>query len=443
MDKKTKIRTEGEINDEISTLTARADELEAKAQGEAGLTPEESDELAAIVAKLQELGQERTVTESRIQLSRVKEQLAQPTTPAPAIPATYKRSQENDPTEGLRLWIRSQFNQYPLTPRDYSVMQAAGFIPGKSDAAVPYDMSNLNRRRFKRTKLSTGGSGTGTELTYKTYSDKVVEYFNYSSPFVTALSSEVVSDGNSERTFHRLDPTSLISTKTSASGGSETSPTIPDVNPTTSKVVIKPFAITSGRFTVTYEMAQSSKVNVVDKLAEWCALSDQAYIENLVLNDTGNGSNGGVAGIMATAQAFTPTASGVVNIVEELYFKIPKQYRDKAVFVCNDVTMAYLTSNLKDGVERSLFDKNIAEGLEWDTFMGKPFYISRFMDDMKVAYFVPEFFQLVFGGSAELSIFKERYWPDRAAAQVSLVSGAYLGPTGSTGTVWSYEFDDS
>lgn len=434
-------RTEGEIDSEINTLVARADELEAKANSDEGLTPEETTELDGIVAKLKELGVERNAVVARTKFAALKEELKQPTTPAPAIPASIKRTQAEDPNEGMSLWMKSHFNPRGLTPDDYSKMQRHGFIPGSESATFRYDLRDLNHKKFKRTKLSTGGSGTGAELTHKTYSQKLTEYVNYNSPFVAALASEVVDEGNSERTFHRIDPTSLKSTKITASSGTELNPTIPAVNPTTSKVLIKPFTLTAGRFEVTYEMAHSSSFPIVDRLAGWCAGSDVSAIEELVLTDTGNGSNGGMQGLLTAAEDFTPvTGDDVQTKIEEMYFKIPKQYRDKAIMVCNDFTMGYFTQELKDGDGRSLLGKTFVDGLEWESLTGKPFYISRYMPDYQLLYFVPEFYQLLFGGSAELQVFKERYWPDRAVSQLSMVSGAWLGPANAA---WLYDFDDS
>lgn len=429
-----------DIQAQIDALVARADELEAKAGSEEGLTPEETTELEGIVAKLAELGHQRTQAELRVKLAEQKAALRQPTTAAPKIPAQYKRTEMSaDEGEAITRWMQSHFGI--TSPDSINKMAAHGITAGSNSLQFSKSgYANLNKKAYRRTKMNTGGSGVGAEWLYKTYSSKVVEYLNYNSPFVAALSSEVVPDGVSERSFGRIDPTALKSTKITASGGSETNPTIPEVTVASSKVLIKPFTVTSGRFVVTREMALSTFVPFIDRLSGFCGDSDAAYIEDAVLNETGTGSDGSMQGLMDVAQAFTPvTGTDTQTILEEMYFKIPKQYRDEAILVANDASMAQLVQDLKDNDGRSLFSKDMTSGAEFDVFLGKKFHISRFMPDNMILYFVPSHYQLVFGNAAELVVFKERYWPDRAVAQVSMVSGAYIGPTGSSGTVWSYD----
>ena len=122
-----------------------------------------------------------------------------------------------------------------------------------------------------------------------------------------------------------------------------------------------------------------------------------------------------------------------------MYFKIPAQYRNNALFLVNDTTAAFLRKELKDDNKRSLFDKNIVDGVEWDTFLGKRFYISSFMPDNQILYFAPEYYQLLFGGSEEVTVFTEKFFPDRAIAGLIRFSGAWLGPTGGTGAIHSLE----
>ncbi|QEL16549.1 phage major capsid protein [Limnoglobus roseus] len=423
-----KVRTEEEINTEIGSLTARGDELELKAKGEEGLSLEEADELTALAAKLKELGVERKVTESRLAMAKIKEELAKPTTPAPRYEPVIKRTAQSDPKEGIKQWVRSQFGRQ-LSPLELSKIQESGYSTSGNTITIPYDMSTLNKRMY-RTKMNTGGAGVGLELTYKTYSQSIIEYRNYLSPFVSALTSEsLANDGNSTRQYTTIDPTALKSTKTSASSGTEIAPTIPAKNFVTSKIDLRPFTLTAGKFTVTWEMANSSLVNVVDRIVPMVQGSDDIAIEEMVITDTGNGSNGGMKGLVTSATAFTPLSTTIPKIMDEYSFKIPKQYRQNAVMLVNDFTMGFLVSEYIDDVGRSLFDKNATANPEFDTLDGKPVYVSNFVDDYQVIYCVPEYFQLLFGAAADLAIQRDSsVWPDRLVEQVSMVTGAYIGP---------------
>lgn len=424
-----KVRSVEDIEAQIATLMAEADQLKAKADSDEGLTPEEQARLEEVVAQLEALQEEAAQSRSMERLEGVKDRMAAPTRPAPRIPATYRRDDPRaDANEGLRLWFASQFSQCRTDYRQLLRMAELGFNPGASSVQIPFRWDNVNHKTKQRTKLSTGGSTTGAELIYKTYSDKITEYMTYESPFIGALASETLDNG-SERTYYKIDPTALKSTKTSTGGGSETNPTIPEVNVSTAKVVIKPITFTSGYQKITWEMTQDSGVNLFDRMATWNGQSHARAIEDEVINGVGTGADGAVEGLLHVATAVDPVSAFDAEAIEGLYYEIPQQYRANAIFLVNDATAKTLRQSLKDGNERSLFDKNIVDGVEWDTFMGKRFYVSEYMDDDQILYFVPDFYQLLFGGGEEFAMFNEKFFPDKAVAGLIRVSGAWLGPT--------------
>lgn len=423
-----KVRSVEDIEAQIATLMAEADQLKAKADSEE-LTPEEQARLEEVVAQLEALQAEKEQAATQERFAKVKERHAAPTRPAPKLPASYKRDEPRlDINEGLRLWFASQFSQCRTDYNALYRMAQLGFNPGASSVQIPFRWDNVNHKTKQRTKLSTGGSTSGAELIYKTYSDKITEYMTYESPFIGALASETLDNGN-ERTFYKIDPTSLKSTKTSASGGSETNPTIPEVNAATAKVVIKPITFTSGYQKITWEMTQDSGVDLFSRMASWNGQSHARAIEDEVLNGVGTGADGSVEGLLHVANAVDPVAAFDAEAIEGLYYEIPQQYRANAIFLVNDATAKVLRQSLKDGNERSLFDKNIVDGVEWDTFMGKRFYVSEYMDDDQILYFVPDFYQMLFGGGEEFAVFNEKFFPDKAVAGLIRFSGAWLGPT--------------
>jgi len=433
-----KKRNTEEIQAKLAELQAAGEAIAAKVDsGEA--TPEEVEQLAEVNKQIEALQGELAGANEAQRFAAAKERMNAPKTPAPKLPATIKREETGpDAAECLRLWFASQFAQSRLTHDQMYRMAQLGFHPGSKRVQLPVNFANVNHKR--RTKLSTGGSTSGAELTYKTYSDKVTEFISYESPFVGALASESLSNG-SERTYYKLDATALKSAKTSASGGSETSPTIPEVNASTAKVVIKPITFTSGYQKITWEMTQDSGVDLLGRMSSWNGASHARAIEDEVLNGVGTGSDDSVEGLLHVANAVTPVSSFDADAVEGLYYKIPQQYRKSAIFLVNDATAALLRSTLKDGVERSLFDKNIVDGVEWDTFLGKRFYVSEYMEDEQILYFVPDHYQLLFGGGEEFATFDEKFFPDKAVAGLIRFSGAWLGPTGANGTVHMLALD--
>lgn len=428
--------TPEELQAKIADLQAQGDALSAKvADGSA--TPDEVNQLADINSQIEAAQQELAGAGEAQRFAVNKARMQEAAKPAPKLPATVKRTDaQPDGREALRLWFASQFPKARLTYDEMHRMAEFGFYPGSSRVEIPFNWNNVNHKR--RTKLSTTGSGTGTEFTYKTYSDKLTEFISYHSPIVGVFASETLDNGNS-REYKKVDATGLKSTKTSASSGTEINPTIPDVNVTTAKVTLKTITYTSGYQKITWEETQDSSVNLFDRMAGWNSESHARAIEEAAFTGAGSGSDGSFQGLLTVANDLTPVAAGSFGAddVEAMYFKIPAQYRQNAVFACNDDMAAFLRQTMKDGVERSLFDKNIVDGVEWDTFLGKKFYVSNYITDDTLLYFVPDYYQLLFGGGEEFATFDEKFWPDKAVAGLIRVTGGWLGPTGSTGAVHS------
>lgn len=434
----SKVRaTTEEIQAQIDQLMQQAAELQKKAD-DGSISGEEQTQLDELLNQIDALQQDLAAAQSSERFAKIKDRNAAPTRPAPKVAAEPKRHLERDTfSEGLRYWMLSNTADADLTSEAHYRTREAGFQIGSKAARVPCNYRNL---AFKnRTVLTKGGSGSGAEYIYKTYSDKVVEYLTYFSPVVGVVSSETTSDGNL-RTYFKVDDTGLQSTYLTAGGGSETTPTIPDTNITTASVDIGCFDITSGYQKVSFQELRDahSAVNLTDKIAKANSNSHARKIEDDLINGSGNGSTG-VQGLMAVDNALTPVSvsSFSQDDLEDLYYSIPQQYRGPAIWLVNDGTAKLLRQKLKDQNDRSLFDKNVIDGVEWDTFLGKRFYVSEYMDDDTILFFNPEFYQLRMVEGQVFQQFTEKFFPHTAWAGIMSFGGAWLGPTGATGAIHS------
>lgn len=435
MSDKTRASAE-EIQNQIAQAMAQADALNQKAQGPDGLTPEEQKQLADLVAQIEQLQSDLASAQTSQRLAAAKDRMAEPTRPAVRIPATYKTEKKASTAEGLQLWLRSQFADNGITTDDHYKARTAGFTLGSTSARLPVNYDRLNFKTRTTTNILTkGGSHKVDDYIPQTYSDKVVEYLTYASPFLGVLSSETTSDGNL-RTYFKIDDTALKSAYITASSGTEADPTIPDVNLTSGSVDIGCFDITSGFQKVSFQALRDSAVSLEDKVAKANANSHARKLEDEIINAAGNGATG-VQGLFAVDNALDPVSAFDADALEDMYFAVPQQYRGPCVWLCNSEVMKDLRKNLKDGVERSLFDKNVVDSVEWDTLMGKRFYVSDYVPADTILFFNPEFYQLRLVEGQIFEVLNERFAPHKAWYGIMSFGGAWLGPTGATGAVHS------
>lgn len=425
--------TAEEIQNQIAALMAEADQLNAKAQSPEGLTAEEQARLDEVVAQLEQLQADLAAAQTEQRLAAVKERVNQPTRPAPRIPAIYRSERKATQAEGLQLWLRSQFGEAALTAEEHYKARTSGFQLGSSQARVPVKYDRLNWKA--RTVLTKGGTNAVDDYIPQTYSDKVVEYMLYASPFIGTLATDSTTDGNL-RTYFKLDDTALKSTYLTASGGTESSPTIPETNITSGSVDIGCFDITSGFQKVSFQALRDSAVSLEDKIAKANGNSHARKIEDEVINATGNGTTG-VQGLFAVDNALTAVSEFDADALEDLYHAVPQQYRGPCVWLCNSAVAKDLRKNLKDDNGRSLFDKNIVDAVEFDTLLGKRFFISDYMPDDYMLFFNPEFYQLRMVEGQIFEVLHERFAPHKCWYGIMSFGGAWLGPTGASGAIHS------
>jgi HK97 family phage major capsid protein len=433
----SKVRASEEVQTLINNLVAEADALSQKAAN-TDLTPDEVSKLGQLVKDLTALEQELQQARAGEEVQRIKSRMSEPTKPAPKVSAVRVVREEQPDSHALafRDWIASHTQAADFSHDAYQRTKKYGYQLGSSSAKVDVDYARVNFKR--RTILTKGGVGTGKEFIPQTYSDKVVEQLTYSSPIVGVVGSETTSDGN-KRTYFKFDDTDLMSTYITDGGGSEANPTIPDVNVVTASVDMSTFDITSGFHKISFQELRDSAVDLESKIAKAVANAHARRIENDLINGTGNGTTG-VQGLLAVDHSLGSISEGDLDegALEAMYFAMPQPYRDNMVFLTSDAMSAVLRANLKDTTGRSLFDKNIVDGVEWPTILGKRYYTSVYMPDDVVLCFNPDLYMLRFVAGQEYSILKERFWPHTAIAGIMSWGGCWLGGTGASGQIHSY-----
>ena len=416
--------TAEELTQQIADLMAEADELKLKADTEEGLTEEEQLRLEEIVTQVEELQAQLDALNTEERMARAKARMIEPTRQAPLF---ARPKNNNGPRtsvgEGLALFLRSNSHIADNSPANFSRCAELGIHLGSNNAQLPVNYRGMQFK--KRAILSKGGVGTGKELIFQTYSDKLVEYMTYSSPILGLVGSETTADGNS-RTYFIIDPTAMESTDTLASGGTETAPTIPQTNFVTANVVIGTKDITSGKQLVSFNELRDSYVSLEDKIAQANATAHSRKIERDIVSGTGNGLTN-VGGIQQACTAITSAADWTVADLERLYFSVPAQYRSQCVWMCNGDTYAAIYSVLKNLNGDSMFGKYIQEDVEFDLLMGKKFLQSDFVADETVLFFNPEMYMLRLVEGQIFQQFVETTFPNVGWAGVISIGGYYIG----------------
>lgn len=421
-----------EIQSQIQAVQSELDQLQAKADS-TGLTADEQARFEELVTQLEDLKNQEAQASAQQRYAAIKLRDAEPVRPAPKVAASY-RKQEPTHAEAFAAYLRG-FSMGGADALDHEKARAHGFIPGNPHARLNVTYDKLNFKN--RTVMSKGGVGSGKEFIPQTYSDLVTEYLTYFSPILGVLGSETTSDGNS-RTYFKVDDTAMESSYITASGGSEVNPTIPETNIVSASVDINTFSITSGFQKVSYQALRDSAVNLENQIAKANANSHARRLEDDVINAAGNGTTG-VQGLLAVDNSIGSVSSANYGIddLESLYYSVPQQYRQNAVWLVNESTAALTRAKLKDDVGRSLFDRNVIDNVEWDTMLGKRFYTSQYMPDDLILFFAPEFYMLRLVSGQIFQVLRERFAPHVAWMGLMDFGGAWLGPTGSGGAIHS------
>lgn len=415
----SKRRNSKEVIDQINALITEADALKAKEE----LTPEESERLAEISTQLDGLTTEKEQAVAVEKVDEVKERMAQAARPAPRVAAQVRRDDTMNIGEMMRALLAA--DKYPET---YSRARSLGIDLTANGLHIPVDYSALNFRKKKskqRTIMSTGGSTSGAELIYQTYSQKITDALVYESPLLGFLGSETTGDGN-KRTYFKLNNTSLMSAYNDNSGGTETVPTIPEVNMTTAQVVIAVKSINSGFQKITKEELRDSAIQLEARLVQNVGIMHARKMEYEIVQGSGDGDPG-VQGLESVATPLDDVASWSDLSVKRLLTSIPYQYRANVLFLSNQDTKDAVEEVLIDDLGRSLFDRTIEDGIEFDTLHGKKWLVSRHVSADTVLCFAPEYYMLRMVSGMETQVFNERFWPNYAVSSLASFGGAWLG----------------
>ncbi|MBA4189127.1 MAG: phage major capsid protein [Planctomycetaceae bacterium] len=414
--------TSEEIQNQIASLMAEADALNAKAN-EAPLSAEEQAKLDELVSQIEALQQELAQAQAANRIAAAKARMAAPKTPAPIFHERVHATPKANFGEALGLWLKAGSREADNSPDAHYRAKAAGVELGKASIKVPV---NYNKLAFKnRTIVSKGGAGTGAEWVPQSYSDKVSEYLAASSPILGLVASETTSDGNN-RTYFRVNDTAMEAAYTSASGGTETVPTIPDTNLVSGNVTIGCFDLTSGYQKITFNELRDSAINLEEKIAKASANSFARKMEREVFTATGNGSTG-VQGIDSVCTDLTAVASWTIANVEAMYFALPSQYRQNCIWACNGDTYAALYSAMKSTTDESLFGHLSSDNIEYDVLYGKKIIVSSYIADDRLYFFNPDFYMLRLVEGQIFQRFDEKFFPNVAWAGILSFGGAWVG----------------
>ncbi|VTR94081.1 HK97 family phage major capsid protein OS=Dorea sp. 5-2 GN=C817_04099 PE=4 SV=1: Phage_capsid [Gemmata massiliana] len=422
-----------EIQGQIDSLMQEADTLQAKDS----LTPEEQQHLDELLSQIETLQSDLAAAQSSQRLLAAKERMQQPTRPAPKVAATPRRDNQSDYANALRYWMLSNTDDPEETSEAHFRTREHGFRYGHRSARLKCNYRGLN---FKdRTILSKGGSGSGADWQYQTYSDQVVRYLTTESPIVGVVRNDVTPDG-SDKTYFKVDNSSMMSTFTSASSGTETNPTIPDTNISSADVVIKAFDITSGYQKYSFNVLRDSHqaVKLLNEIAEANGKSHARKIEEQLFLGNGDGSSG-IQGLLAVDHAISSVSMSNFGMddIEDLYYAQPQAYRQNSVWACNDTTAKVIRQKLKDTTGRSLFDRNAIDQVEWDLLLDRKFYVSRFMPDSTILFFNPDYYVLRLVDGQIFRTLEEKFFPNYAAVGIMSIGGCFVGPTGASGAIHS------
>lgn len=431
-----------ELSAQKANLIAEAEKLQVKSRTEA-LSTEEDAALESAIAGAETLDAEIVQANREERLVETKERSNLPRTPAPKFTAAQYHvgnGNGNDYGRCFAEWMDCG-STGKASPEQAYRLRSAGFPAGQSEIRLPVDWSLANRekRDRQRTYLTKGGSGSGADLLYNDYANLVTERLSYYSPIVGMVDVASTNNGNSE-IFYILDDTGMTATYLTASSGTESNPTIPETNIATSSVTINCFDVTSGFQKVSFQELRDAarQIDLPAKVADANAHSFARLIEHDMILGSGNGASG-IQGIdnASTALAESPVAAIDNDVVEDLYFSVPTQYRDGCIFMSSSATWGAVRKTMKDDISNSLFgnSRNAEQGPDWDRLKGKPYIVSEFCPASTLYFFNPKMYTLRMVSGETLKMFDERFWPAAAWSSVLSFGGAWRGPASAAAKV--------
>ncbi len=418
-------RSAVEIRTEHARAIAEADQLQARSRT-AALSAEEQARLLAAVDTAEQLAVELDAALLNERLAAQRQRATAPSRPAaaPMVHVAPARNQVSE-EEGLRLWLAS-FGGGASAENVYRA-RAAGFEIGQNSARLAVNYERLNSRRRTVSKIADPGN----DWVPVTYSDKVTEYLTFFSRIVGMVDSETTTDGN-DRTYFIVNDTSMMSTHITDSGGTEIAPTIPEADPVLGSKVIKAQTITSGYHKITREAARDTAVSVTDRLAKAIGNSHARKIERDVI--LGNGTTE-AEGIITSGTRYGSAVDDInEDLMDEIFFNVPEQYRDGCVWLMHSTTQAKLRKKLKDGNDRTLFSDSLEGDRRILRYGGLPVITSSYMPawgaNAKVISLVnPMFYLLRLVAGQQIDVLTEKFHPHLAYAGLMAFGGGYLGPT--------------
>lgn len=426
-----KLRLSEEVQAQLADLMAQADAIKAKYADGSEMSEEDATALADLVAQMEALQAEREQADVRERMEAIKVRQAAPLRPAPRLTPVHRQPEAVTAGQALGLWLRAHGPEGDRSPEAAYRLRTAGIDMGSSSVKLPLNYGTLNKKQ--RTVLTKGGALTGADYVWQSYSDKVVEYLTYFSPLLSLVGSETTGDGNA-RSYFVVDDTAMESTYLTASGGTESAPTIPDTNLATAVKVINTFDLSSGYQKVSFQELRDSYIDLESKIAKANSNSHARKLEREVLTATGDGVTA-VQGVAQAAHALSNVSAWTQDVLLSALMSIPPQYRKTALFCSNDSVRNDINIALRDEIGRSLFERTIEDDVEFDQILGKKYVVSQYVAANQLLVFVPDFYMLRMVEGQQLMAFSERFWPLSAWASVLSFGGAFIGPTGASGAV--------
>ena len=424
--------TTAELTSFRSVLLAEADQLAAVKPAER--TTEQTARLHSLVAegeRVSGLIDEATTNE---RLASLRSRQAQPTRPAPT-PAVHAGGLRAEPTgsdaeaEAFSLWMRS-FTDFADTSPDASYRSAQHGFPVRA-SSVKLGGGRIVSLNARKRSLSRIGVGTGKELVpASTMADRITDYLSFFSPILSVVDSEVTPDGN-DRDYPIIDDTALISTRISASGGTEVNPTIPNVDMATAMKRIKAFDYTSGYHKMTRQVVQDSPIGIMERVSRAIANGDARAMERAVC--VGNGTDE-AEGVVTAGTAFGDPVTDIdYATLEGLYFSVPEAYRPGVVWLFSPKARTRAVQVLKETTGKSLFGKTVSDGIEVQTLFERPVYVSEWMpawavNNSVISLFHPAFYLLRPVAGRQVDMLDQKFHPLLALASQMRFGGAWIGP---------------
>lgn len=415
-----KIRKLTEVRADLQAIEEEIAALKAKADAD-GLTDEETARLAELVAQHEQLKKDELVSASaeRYEDNKSKDEEVQRALPQ-YVPAPK--------TEAHKLGaVFGSWANFAMPDADKvscaAKCRSKGVEPSSNFLVVPMDYKKMNFKN--RTILSTGGTGSGAEWDYKTYSDLVFQHLTHETPILGFLKTENLTNGR-ERFYYDYDDTALIATDITASSGTEVNPTIPETNIVSGKQSILCKPITSGYQKVTHVLLEDAPFSLEEKIS---AASDKALARKMARDcflATGDGVTD-VEGILSLVTELDDVAEWGLEELEELWDAMPSYYRDECIFASNATTKGDVRRKLKDTTGRSFFDKTVIANQNFDTLFGNVWVEDKNIPNNQVLFINPNHYTVAVVDKKIFQRFDEKFFSHVAWAGIMRFGAARTG----------------